>query len=167
MGYARLVIIAVLVVVHALFGAPAFLAGDDAPYLLRAAAYPFFHASWWHLAVNCLAIWTIFRDSKSLQGLQGIIPAFVISLLVYPLSFRPVIGFSNILYAAIGLRTPPLSSPWWRRKEVAVFLAVSVAMVVLPMFSATTHLAAFAAGVAVAAARRGYEKTIGDARRYL
>ena len=93
--------------------------------------------------------------------------AFIIAVLVYPLSLRPVIGFSNVLYAYLGLRTPALSDRWWRRPEVITFLVVTVALVLVPRFSATTHIAAFALGMGVAALKRKYNDLTSDFRRYL
>ena len=91
---------------------------------------------------------------------------FIIAVLVYPLSIRPVIGFSNILYACLGLRTPPLSSPWWKQSSVIVFLVVTVALVFIPRFSATTHIAAFLLGMVGASLNRFYQSITNDARRY-
>ena len=160
----RIVIIAVLVILQAVVGIPALLQGDG-DYWLRALAYSFFHANWWHLAVNCLAIWGIYR--YPCKPWRDLLLPFLIAVLVYPLSFRPVIGFSNVLYAALGLRTPPLSSPWWKKTEVIIFLAVTLLMVFIPRFSATTHIAAFALGMAGASAKRFYQTLTKDARRYL
>ena len=87
-------------------------------------------------------------------------------MLVYPLSLRPVIGFSNVLYAVLGLRTPSLKSKWWRQPSVIVFLFVTIALVFVPQFSATTHIAAFALGMAGASLKRGWLKITQDARRY-
>lgn len=157
---ARVTIIALLVALQLAFGIPDFMTGG--PYLCRALLYSFFHANWWHLAVNAIAAWSIFsRDSKLL------LVAFLIAVLVYPLSWRPVIGFSNVLYAMLGLRTPPLSSTWWKQPAVITFLAITVAMVFIPRFSATTHIAAFALGIGVAYARRWWDSLTEDARRYL
>ena len=166
MGLLSAAIIAALAASLALLGVPDWLSPGH-PYIPRALSYSFFHASWWHLAVNSLAIWGIFKKTKTCKACKELALSLIIAVLVYPLSFRPVIGFSNVLYATLGLRTPPLSSPWWRRTEVAVFFAVTAGMALVPRFSATTHIAAFALGAALAAARRGVKKTIDDARRYM
>jgi len=160
----RIAIILVLVLLQAVFGIPDFMQGG--PYLERAVLYSFFHASWWHLAVNSLATWTIFNPRRRTPPAQ-LATAFLIAVLVYPLSLRPVIGFSNVLYAYLGLRTPALSDRWWRRPEVITFLAVTVALVLVPRFSATTHIAAFALGMGVAALKRKYNDLTSDFRRYL
>ena len=161
----RLIIILLLAVLQALFGAPDWLRPDGAPYLIRALSYSFFHANWWHLAVNDVAVWSIFVPSRKCSA-GMLVAAFVIAVLVYPLSFRPVIGFSNVLYAVLGLRTPPLSSPWWKQPAVAVFVIVTLLLVFIPRFSATTHVAAFLLGMLGASLNRAWLKLTRDARRY-
>ena len=155
-------VIVLLAALQIAFGVPDFMSGG--PYQCRALLYSFFHANWWHLAANAVAAWGVFAPGRDNRMLPV---AFLIAVAVYPLSFRPVIGFSNVLYAMIGLRTPPLSSPWWTQPAVIVFLAVTAAMVFVPRFSATTHVAAFALGMGAAGARRWWHSLTEDARRYL
>ena len=159
----RIVIIVALMALQVFVGIPQFV--TDGPYIQRALLYSFFHASWWHLAINAIAVWTIYQPKRKVSFLQLVI-SFLIAVAVYPLSFRPVIGFSNILYATLGLRTPPLSSSWWKQPTVIVFIVASLAMVFIPQLSATTHIAAFICGMACAALRRFYLKLTKDARRY-
>jgi len=160
----RIVLILLLVALQAVFGIPEYM--TDGPYWLRALTYSFFHVNWWHLAVNALAIWNIFVTSRKCSPAQ-LVAAFVIAVLVYPLSFRPVIGFSNVLYAFLGLRTPSLKSKWWKQPSVIIFLVVTIALVFVPQFSATTHIAAFLLGMACAALKRFYNDLTRDCRRYL
>ena len=160
----RVILILILVLLHAIFGAPDFLL-EAKGYWLRALSYSFFYGSWWHLAVNCIAIWTVYKHPcKPCRDLA--IP-FIIAVVVYPLSLRPVIGFSNVLYATLGLRTPSLKNKWWKQTQVIVFLIITVALVFIPRFSATTHIAAFLLGMAGAATKRFYIDLSRDARRYL
>lgn len=167
MEYLRVIIIAALVGFHLCVGTPQWLMPGGAPYIVRALSYSFFHASWWHLAVNAIAVCSLYRPGVSCKPCRDLLFPFLIAVLVYPLSFRPVIGFSNILYAVIGLRTPPLSSRWWRQTPVLVFIAVTLAMVFVPRFSATTHIAAFLLGIAGAYAMRFHKSVMKDAGRYL
>ena len=160
----RIIIILVLIAMQIAFGAPEWLMPGGAPYIIRALSYHFFHGNWWHLAVNSIAIWTIYKRCKPCTDLLF---SFLIAVLVYPLSFKPVIGFSNILYATLGLRTPPLSSPWWRHPSVIIFLIVTVLLVFIPRFSATTHVAAFLLGMLISSLRRYRLKILKDAGRYL
>ena len=161
----RIVLILVLVVLQAVFGPPEYLLGSD-QYWARALSYSFFHANWWHLAVNSLAIWAVYKRPGK-KVVRDLAVPFVIAVLVYPLSFRPVIGFSNVLYAAIGLRTPSLKSRWWTQTNVIIFLAVTLLMVFIPRFSATTHIAAFVLGMAGSSVSRLWAYLTRDARRYL
>lgn len=159
---ARLTVIALLTAVYIALGIPDFM--TDGPYWTRAVLYSLFHANGWHLAVNAIAIWSIFAPSRNNKIL---LVAFLIAIAVYPLSWRPVIGFSNVLYAMLGLRTPPLRNPWWKHPSVLAFLAITVAMVFIPRFSATTHIAAFVLGMGGAALGRWWHNLTQDARRYL
>lgn len=149
----RLVLLVSLVAAHLLLPHPDYLLADG-HYLLRASTYSFFHAGWLHLAINCLAVYGSYAPRRLSSPWFDLLIPYLIAVAVYPLALRPAIGFSNILYALIGLRTPPLSSRWWRSTPVVVFLAVSLSLLALPQLSATTHLAAFALGVGVAYLRR-------------
>lgn len=164
MGALRVIIILLLVLAQS-FGIPEFML--DGPYWQRMLLYSFFHANWWHLAVNCIAAWSIYSPKRSCKPCRDLVIPFIIALIVYPLALRPVIGFSNILYAVLGLRTPSLSSSWWKQWSVLLFIAVTVAMVFIPQFSATTHIASFAAGVFCASISRSFNELTKDARRYL
>ena len=157
MGLFRIAIITVMAVLQAVFGAPEFLSGSG-PVWTRALAYPFFHGSWWHLAVNSLAVWTVYNPRRKFLPVRELLMPFIISFIVYPVPSRPVIGFSNVLYAVLGTRTPPLSSPWWKRTEVVVFLAVTFALLLVPRFSAVTHIISFALGMLYAGADRQVRK---------
>lgn len=161
----RVILILALVVLQAVFGAPEYLLGTE-HYWMRALTYSFFHGSWWHLAVNAIAIWTIYQPRYKVKPLQ-LAASFAIAVMVYPLSFRPVIGFSNILYASLGLRTPSLRSKWWKQTPVIIFIVVTLAMLFIPRFSATTHIAAFLLGMAGASIKRLYYVLTKEARRYL
>ena len=161
----RIIIIVLLVCLQAFFGVPDFFHGTS-DYWLRAFTYSFFHANWWHLAVNSLAVWTIYPPRRGCKPCRDLLVPFLIAVLVYPLALRPVLGFSNVLYAVLGLRTPSLKSEWWKQPAVIVFLVVTIGMIFIPRFSATTHIAAFALGMAGAAIGRGWSKLTQDARRY-
>lgn len=160
----RIVLILLLVALQAVFGIPDYM--TDGPYWQRALTYSFFHANWWHLAVNAIAAWTIFNPKYKLKPLQ-IVTVYLIAVAVYPLAFRPVIGFSNVLYAVLGLRTPSLTSKWWKQPSVILFLVITVALVFIPQFSATTHIAAFILGMLCASLKRFYHELTKEAKRYL
>ena len=160
----RYIIIAVLAVIWILFRCPDWLI--TGPFWLKATTYSFFHASIWHLLVNCIAIWGLFRPGISCKPCRDLILAFIIAVLVFPISLKPIVGFSNILYACIGMRTPELASGWWKRTETITFLVVTVALVFFPQFSALTHIVSFILGMLVASVRRITNNLLKDARRY-
>jgi len=158
----RIVLIVAVVAVRIFAGYPDFLVSS--PLLLRSIVYPFFHVNWWHLAVNCIAVWTVFAPKKK-GNVRICLVSFLISALVYPLSLKPVLGLSNLLYAAIGLRTPPLSSRWWRSMPVVVFLTVTAAMLFIPGISGFTHIAAFVTGTVLSGIVRWIDKLERDEDR--
>lgn len=117
--------------------------------LQSALLYPFFHANLFHLLANSLAVYSIFTPKRT-DNLRVLLIGYAISVVVYPFSFRPLIGISNMLYAIIGMRTPPFSSQWWHTSPVRVFLCVTTVMVFVPQIAALTHVISFAIGIAVA-----------------
>ena len=162
MGTLRIVIILCLVALQVIVGIPAFM--TDGPYLLRALSYSFFHAGWLHLAVNCLAVWGVYGRGR--KPCRDLLLSIIVAVLVYPLSFRPVIGFSNVLYSTLGLRVPPFSHPWWKTANAVTFIVVTVAMIFVPRLSATTHIAAFLCGMLLSYILRSLQNITKDARRY-
>ena len=160
MGKARKVIVLLLAVCYFL----------PKPECLTAMVWPahivhhFFHANVFHFAVNAVALWAVLDER--MKPPRWLIPtAFIIGSLSYCFAIKPVIGFSNILYAMMGLRTPYLRSAWWKQPSVLVFLAVMLIMVFIPQFSATTHIASFVMGVIVAAIIRFSKALDNDTRR--
>lgn len=160
----RLAIIIVLVFAHAVSPSPAWLADPDAPVAARALLYSFFHANAFHLAVNLMSAWLAVRRKGSALRLAV---AYVIAVLVYPISLmaRPAIGFSDVLFAFIGLGTPALKAAWWRSPRTIGFLAAMPLLGMLPQFSAVTHVASFLIGVFVASLSRRLKRLMDDARR--
>jgi len=162
----RYVVISILAIIWLVWRCPAGFADGSIPYWGRALSYSFFHASIWHLAANCVAAWSLLVPRR--KGLlKDMLFAYIIAVLVFPLSLRPVIGFSNLLYALCGLWTPPLNSPWWKKTEVVIFLAVTLAMLFIPRVSGLTHILAFLAGMAIAMSRRWIVKNLQDAERFI
>lgn len=149
----RIVLIGILYIVFMLAHCPEWLAGTYVPYAIRAMSYSCFHANLLHLAINCLSIWVVFAPHKK-DNTPALIVGLIIAVLVYPFALKPVVGFSNVLYAIIGFRSPSFKSAWWRHPSVLLFLAITIAMIFIPHFSATTHMAAFALGVICSYLRR-------------
>ena len=115
-----------------------------------------------HLAVNCLSVWFVFRR----WSVREMVAAYVIATAAFFCSPAASIGFSNIIFATIGLRTPPFSSSWWRHPNTMTFFAVTLVMFLLPNVSALTHVVSLGLGVVVAMAGRTIRQTVNDSRRY-
>ena len=162
MGVLRIAIIVLLVALQAIVGIPDYMTGG--PYIQRALTYSFFHASWLHLAVNCLAVWGVYGRGR--KPVRDLILSLLVAVIVYPLSFRPVIGFSNVLYCTLGLRVPPFSHQWWKTANAVTFIVVTLAMAVTPQLAATTHIASFLCGMFLSYILRSIQNITNDARRY-
>lgn len=145
----RYIIIFLLFTVRFCLGCPDWLA-DESALWTRACLYPFFHASWLHLIINSAAIWTMLGNKH--KDTCYVLPiGYLVSILVYPLAVHPCVGISNLLYAVLGMRTPPLScKAWWTNVNVIIFLAVTGTMCFIPSISGSTHVAAFVAGIGIA-----------------
>ena len=133
-----------------LFGCPVFL-HHDCGYI--ALAHHFFHANIFHLAVNCLSVWTLFRKDIR-YSMTPLVLAYIIGTASWFCTSADVVGFSNIIFALIGLRTPSLSHSWWKQSTVILFLAITALMALLPQVSAVTHIVSFVLGCIVAGAYR-------------
>lgn len=126
--------------------------------------HPFFHANWAHLALNCLAVWTVF-DPKTRPEWWYLPVGYIIAVAGYAMVDDVLVGFSTVLFAVAGLRTPSFRSPWWRSWNCIVYIGTMLLMFLLPMFAAKAHLVCFAMGVAVAAAVRFKRRLDYDTRR--
>lgn len=114
----------------------------------------FYHANIFHLAVNCLSLWLMFRSSASVLRWSTIATAYILATASWFASPADVIGASNFIFALIGLRTPSFRHSWWKQRSVLFFLIVTAAMAVLPQVSAITHVVSFCLGCMVAALSR-------------
>ena len=159
----RTAFITAIISAYFLIGVPDFLTGGG---MFAALSYPLFHGNVWHLAVNIIAVWGIYSPRYVCKPCRDLLIPYIISCLVYPLSPRPLLGISNVLYAVLGIRTPSLSSSWWRQPPVIVFLVVTILMLALPQFAGFTHIVSFATGVLLACASRFWQNLTRDARRY-
>lgn len=151
----RILVITICTLLFLLAGTPEWL--SDCSMLLRMTAYHFYHANIFHLAVNGLALWAIFSPLRK-DNTYCLIIGYVIATLAYPLSVKPCIGLSNIIYAVIGLRTPPFSDRWWRSMAAIVFFSVTLAMLLVPSIAGVTHVVSLAAGIAAANIKRLWKR---------
>lgn len=159
----RIVIIGLLYICFMLAGCPEWLASGQIPYILRAFAYSFFHTSILHLAINGLTVWLIWPGRDKQGDFRNFFTALLIAFLVYPMGFRPCIGFSNVLFAASGQRIRP---SWLKTSNGILFLVLMVGMCFFPQLAGTNHIAAFALGMAVQYISKLVEPIKRDARRY-
>lgn len=145
-------ILIVLMAVYLVFGCPEWLMTGSP--ILRAFAYPLFHANVFHLLCNSLAVWTMFTVYRKYVALELFV-GYTISCLVFPLATRPVVGISNLIFGIIGLRTPPFSMrKYWTNPTIIIFYVANVLTLFIPSISAVTHLAALFLGICAANAGR-------------
>ena len=146
----RIITIGLLLTIQLLFGCPDFLHGDGWYISLT---HHFFHVNILHLAVNSLSIWTLFRRGYR-YNMELLIWAYFIGSVSWFFSSADVAGFSNILFALLGLRTPSMRSMWWKQSSVIAFLSITILMAFLPQVSAITHIVSFVLGCLIAGCRR-------------
>lgn len=130
---------------------------------VRMGLHHFFHGNIFHLAANLLTLYFMMPYIKRWQ-MAG---AYVIASLSILATSVPVIGFSNIIYALIGLRSPSFDSKWWRHSGTIIFLVVTTAMLFIPNISGVTHIVSFVTGVAISVVVRQFKKVKDDCARYL
>lgn len=153
----REALITLLIALWLLAGCPDYLSDPGVGCWIKASTYHFFHANIFHLAANCVSIWYLFKVKKGRSDrrmLVELLLAFCIASLTYFISMRPVVGISNILFAVIGLRTPPLGHPWWRSPGTLIFFSITLLMLFLPQLAALTHIASWVLGAVLAALLR-------------
>lgn len=123
----------------------------------------FFHGNVFHLLVNCLSLYLIVPRAKNWHLVAG----YIIGSLSLLTATNPVVGFSNIVYAVIGVRSPSFDSYWWRHPGTRIFLIVTALMIFLPNVSAVTHIVSFVGGVLVSISFRWFNRIINDSARYI
>jgi membrane associated rhomboid family serine protease len=139
-----------------------FILGIPSEEEVSALLHHFYHANLLHLGANAFSIWFIYKRWR----LRELAEAYLIATASFFIAPVVPVGFSNFIYATIGLRTPPLSSSWWKNPNTIIFLAVTLMMFLLPGISAATHVFSFAAGALYAALKRWINQTINDSSRY-
>ena len=152
----RIIIIGILLTMHLLFGCPTFLHYDSGYISL---VHHFFHANIFHLAANCLSVWCLFHKGYR-YNLAPLVWAFLIGSSSWFFTSADPVGFSNIIFALVGLRTKT-----WKSPSVITFLVITALMSLLPQVSAVTHIVSFVFGCIVAGAYRIVNSTCRDFRR--
>ena len=146
----KIIIIGILLTMQLLFGCPVFLHHDSGYISL---VHHFFHANIFHLGVNCLSVWTLFRKGIR-YNMVPLVLAYIIGSASWFSTCADVVGFSRFIFALIGLRTPSLSHSWWKQPTVILFLAITALMAFLPQVSAVTHIVSFVLGCILSGAYR-------------
>lgn len=152
-----IILLAILLLPHS----TEWIVGQD--IYIRMVLHHFFHGNLFHLLANLLSLYFILPYLKRWQVGVG----YAIASLSILATAVPVIGFSNLIYAFIGLRSPSFKSYWWRHSGTIVFLVVTLAMVFIPNISAVTHIICFSAGVMISAVVRQLKQISDDSKRYI
>lgn len=152
----RTIIIGTLIMVFILAGCQDWLRNDAWPMALM---HHFFHANIFHLAVNCYSIWILLKSRRSACILAL---AYICASVSWFASSAYPIGASNFIFALVGLCSPHFRHPWWRSRPTVTFLALNLAMLLLPQVSAITHIVSFALGCMLASMRRGLKSLSRD-----
>ena len=127
------------------------------------AYHHFFHGNIFHLAVNLLTGYFVFKG----KSISKVIGSYIIGSLSVLASPTPVIGLSNMIYAMIGIRSPRFNHAWWRHPGTITFLVVTAIMVFIPNISGITHVVSFCGGVAVAILTRFVRQIKNDSAKYI
>lgn len=154
-------IIAVILIFCYAFGNPDWL--FSVSLLEQMAYHHFFHGNIFHFAANLLAGYYVFRRWK----VWHLFFAYIIASLSFLCSPIPAIGFSNIIYAMIGLKSPHFKHAWWKHPGTIVFLVVTLIMAVIPNVSSVTHIVSFSSGVVLSAISRWVQQIKNDSARYI
>lgn len=128
-----------------------------------AVLHHLFHANVFHLAVNCLSLWLLFR--KTVLRPSVLVTAYLCASASWFASSVDVVGASNFIYAFVGLRTPSFRSGWWKLPSVRMFLAITLLMAVFPQVSAVTHVVSFMLGCLCSAVSRIIKRISDDLDR--
>lgn len=132
-------------------------------FITQMFLHHFFHGNIFHLCANIFCIVFSFRYAKPWH----LIPTYFIASVSILASSMPVVGFSNMIYAMIGLRSPSFTSKWWRQPGTIMFLVITAAMFLFRNVSAITHIISFVGGVMMSVSLRWLQKIQHDSARYI
>ena len=158
-------IIAILWIVYFSAGRPMFM-NSDLPWLLRASLHHFFHANIFHISVNTLSIWFLYRRQNK-KCIIELLCSWAIATLAFVASSeeKPTIGFSDMLYAVCGFRFLNAFPNWKKDHHAWVFLAMLSLFCLMPGTSSGTHILSFALSATASLATRKIKETQDDFRR--
>ena len=157
---AAVAVVAALALVYALVPVPAWM--REGASLRCALLHHFWHANVFHLAANSLVLLSF---GWAVRRWYGLLPwAYAAASLSVLVAARPVIGFSNIIFAMSGLCATEVKG-YWEKRETWVFIGMMAGMLFIPRLSAATHIASFAGGLALGFIRKTIRRTADDCRR--
>lgn len=149
-----------LALVYALVPVPGWM--DEGLSLRCALTHHFWHANVFHLAANGFALlvfaWAFPKWYRLLPA------AFVAASFSTIFATQPVIGLSNIIFAMSGLCAPKVKG-YWKLHTTWIFIGVMIGMLLIPRFSAMTHIASFIAGFVFGGIGEAIRRTANDCRR--
>lgn len=154
-------VISCILLLFLLFGDPEWIL--TVSLVEQMAYHHFFHGNVFHLAANLFAGYFVFKRWKAWQ----LVTAYFIASISFLCSPIPAIGFSNIIYAMIGLKSPHFRHAWWRHPGTMIFLAVTLVMAIVPNVSAITHIVSFCGGVLISILSRWVQRIKNDSARYI
>lgn len=127
----------------------------SAPRLAGSLLHHFFHANFFHLAANCLAVWTMF-GFRWRRGWKELLAGYIIGSAAFFASPMLAIGMSDILFAVLGIRS--VRNGWWKSSYFIVLWATLILTALIPSVSGLTHCLSCAGGMAVGWLSVKYEK---------
>ena len=116
----------------------------SAPLPAGCTLHHFFHANIFHLAANCLAVWTMFGKGWK-ESWKEILAAYIIGSLSFLAHPEATVGISNLLFAVLGMRC--IRNGWWRTRYFAVLWVTLIATAFIPSISGLTHCLSCAGGM--------------------
>ena len=117
------------------------------PLLIGALTHHFLHANIFHLAVNCLAVWTMF-NTRWKDSWMELLAGLFLGAVAYAIAGQDVVGFSNVLFAVLGIRY--FKYEWYKTSYACVLPIAIIISSVIPGISVLTHFFSFLGGVLVA-----------------
>ena len=126
---------------------------------LSALSHHFWHINIFHLVANSFGTWLAVSPRRCMSEL---LLAWIMASLSYLFATGPVIGFSNILFALMGMDSANKPKSWWTQPTTIIFFVTMVSMIFFPAFSAVTHITSFLMGFVYGSVTRAIRKTAAD-----
>ena len=139
---------------------PGILLNNSIPGIFRAILHNFLHDNIFHLLSNLFVFIIIYRNIRK-DKLLFFLVSTIIASISFSVSRGNSIGLSDVVYATVGLLSPPFRSPWWKKRSTLFFIIVTLLSLTVPFISGLTHIFSLITGIFVARIR-GFLKSIKD-----